>query len=188
MRLVVFLMLALLAACAHSPQQLSLMPDIELVGERYGRGQVVSVVTVDERASKVVGSLGGAYPGSSTITLAEGVEENLTRVVEAHLVTQGFNTGAAQESAAQFKLIIESLKYDVPKQWLGKTVVLKAGMKVEVSFGREIYTGNYLTEQKHVLPVTPSLEKNEELVSSVVSQTLSRVFQDKKLQAFMSNL
>ena len=188
MKVVVFLMTILLVACAHSPQQLSLKPDIELVGERYGRGQVVNVITVDERASKVVGSLGGAYPESSLITLAEGVEDDLTRAVEAHLVTQGFNTGAAQESTAQFKLIIESLKYDVPKQWLGKTVVLKAGMKVEVSFGREIYTGNYLTEQKHVLPVTPTLEKNEELVSSVISQTLSRVFQDKKLQAFMSNL
>lgn len=188
MRVVVFLMAVLLAACAHSPQKLTLKPDIELVGERYGRGQVVSVVTVDERASKIVGSLGGAYPESSVITLAEGVESDLTRVVEAHLVTQGFTTGAEQESAAQFKLIIESLKYDVPKQLLGKTVVLKAGMKVEVSFGREIYTGNYLTEQKHVLPVTPNLQKNEELVSSVISQTLSRVFQDKKLQAFMSNL
>jgi uncharacterized lipoprotein len=179
--------IVLLSACAHSPQQLMIQPEVEIVGERYAQGQAVTVEVIDQRENKVLGNLGGAYPESSVITLADGMESAMVRAVEAHLAAQGFNTQVQQENGALFKLYVESLSYDLPQWWVGKTVKLQAVLKVEVKFGNETYTGRYQTQAEHLLPVTPSQNKNEKLVNAVLTQTLSRVFSDQKLRAFMSN-
>ena len=181
------MVVAWLSACAHSPQQLNLQPQIELSGERYGEGKTVTVLAEDRRPSTVIGNLGGAYPESSIVDLVD-VETALSRAAEAHLAAQGFNINSQQQDVAQCKIILESLSYEIPERVVGKTVKLHAVMKAELSYQGERYSGRYETETEHLLPVTPSKEKNEALLNELVSKTLSRLFADKRLQAFLSNI
>jgi uncharacterized lipoprotein len=183
-----FLLSLLIAGCAHSPQQLSLQPEIGLVGERYGQGQLINVSARDDRADKLLGNLGGAYPNSSVISLSGEVESVLARAAQAHLAAQGFNVHGGQEGAASLVVVLEQLQYMLPKQVLGKTVSLQAVMSIEAAFQNDSYQGRYKTKSEQLMVLTPSQQKNQQLVNAVISETLERAFADPKLQAFLSNL
>ena len=59
-----------LAGCAHSPQQLSPQPTLKAQLAPVGHGQPVVVRVVDGRASQSLGTRGGMYPETSTISVS----------------------------------------------------------------------------------------------------------------------
>ncbi|MBL4826619.1 MAG: hypothetical protein JKY66_02695 [Spongiibacteraceae bacterium] len=178
-----------LAACAYSPQQITINPVIDTSGERYGEGRPVSVKVEDRRENKIIGSRGGIYKETSLITVSNDMGAAIVRATEAKLATQGFNVNStAEQIPAQLTVVIEQLSYEVPEQSLGKKVMLKAVFLVEASSHGETYTGRYETSSQQQTVVTPNTARNEEMINALISETLARSFTDPKLKAFLSNI
>ena len=176
-------------ACAYSPQQITINPVVDTSGERYGNGRAVSVAVEDRRENKVVGSRGGVYKDTSLITIANDISAAIVRASEAKLATQGFNINASQDQAsAQVKVVIEELEYDVLEQSVTKKLALKAVMLVEASSQGHTYNGRYETKTNRQSVVTPSSTRNEQMINTLLSDTLARLFADPKLKAFLSNI
>ena len=178
----------LVAACAYSPQQITVNPLINTAAENYGNGRVVKVVVEDGRANKALGSRGGIYKDTSLITISNSLTDAIARAAQANLAVQGFTVNSADENAALIKIIVDELSYDVPEQSVGKKVLLGAVLKLEVSAGGESYSGKYKTNSERQTVVTPTMGRNEEMINTLLSDTLQRVFSDAKLKAFLRKI
>lgn len=186
---IAFILLSvLLTACAFSPQQLTINPKPEFNAERYGMGKPVIVLAEDLRGNPVLGSRGGAYAETSVVTIGNDFPQALVKATEDALAIQGFNVLGQSEPVAQFKVIVDELSFDIPAQTMVSVIKLKAVMRVEVQAGTETYQASYKTQSDQKILGYPSLEKNQEIVNGLVSQTMSRIFEDQKLKAFLSNI
>lgn len=178
----------LMLGCAYSPQQITINPVINAAAENYGNGRVVNVSVEDGRKVKVLGSRGGVYKETSVITIANSMTDAIASAARAKLAVQGFNTNSASTDGANLKIIVDQLSYDVPDQSVGKKVKLSAVLKLEVSAGGESYTGQYKSNSERQTVVTPRMVQNEEMINTLLSDTLARLFSDPKLKAFLSNI
>lgn len=188
MKTVVMLGILLVAACAYSPQQITINPVLDAAAEEFGNGRAVNVVVEDGRENKILGSRGGVYKDTSVITINNSLTEAIARTAKARLAVQGFNVNSADAPAATFKVIVDQLSYDVPEQSVGKKVQLSAILKLEATAGGETYSGRYKTNSERQTVVTPRMSQNEEMINSLLSDTLARLFADPKLKAFLSNI
>jgi len=177
-----------LSACAFSPQQLTITPRPEFNAERYGMGKPVVVLAEDLRVNKVLGSRGGAYAETSVVTIGNDFSQALIKAAEDALAIQGFDVLGQKEPVAQFKVIVDELSFDIPAQTMVSVINLKALMRVEVKAGGETYEATYKTQSDQKILGYPSLEKNQEIVNGLISDTMSRIFEDQKLKAFLSNI
>ena len=185
-KLLLSVVLVTLAACAYSPQQITINPRIDIAGESYGNGRAISVLGEDGRENPVLGTRGGIYKDTSTITLSNDLVQAMVGAAKAKLATQGFNVNSDQPNAT-LTLVVDQLSYDVP-DGLPKTIDLKCALRVVAQSGGETYTGRYTTGSNLKTVMTPSMARNEELVNKLLSDTLVRAFSDPKLIAFLSNI
>jgi len=176
------------AACAYSPQQLTVKPTINSFGAPFGNSRAVAIVVEDRRSDKTLGTRGGVYEQTSVITLANSLEQAIGRAATAQFARQGFVVNSLAGQPATVKIIIDKLSYDVPSDGMVKKVLLAASLAVEASAGGATYTGQYHTESEHPTVVTPTMKKNEKIVNELLSATLLRLFEDPKLKAFLSNI
>lgn len=192
MKIVATIFIALVSiSCAYSPQQINVNPVINASAENYGRGRPVHVIAEDMRSVKTIGSRGGVYKDTSTITVANDINDAIAGAAKARLAVQGFNTNSIDENTTSLKVILESLSYDIPKQTLqspAKKVLLEAVLRVEVKSREEIFTGRYKSNSERPTVVTPTMSRNEEMINEVLSNTLNHMFSDPKLKAFLSNI
>lgn len=186
-KLVLTFVLIWVSACAYSPQQITLQPRIETGGESYGNGRSVAVSSVDERANPILGTRGGLYKETSVISIANDMNEAIVRATQAKLATQGFNVNSSQ-SDANLTVVVEALSYDIPDQKVIKKVDLRCVIRIDVEAGNEHYTGRFRTSSEQQTVVSPGMERNEQMVNQLLSDTLARAFSDPKLKAFLSNI
>jgi uncharacterized lipoprotein len=175
-------------ACAYSPQQITVNPQVDMTAEDYGNGRAVNVVVEDSRANKSLGSRGGIYKDTSLITISNSLTDAITRAAEASLAVQGFTVNSNDPNAATIKIIVDELSYDVPEQSVGKKVLLAAVLKLEATASGESYSGKYKTNSDRQTVVTPTMGRNQNMINTLLSDTLNRLFSDPKLKAFLSNI
>jgi uncharacterized lipoprotein len=187
-RFLTLLILALLTACAYSPQQITINPSVAVDTQAYGNGRGVSVSVIDARSTQVIGSRGGAYKNTSLITITNSITEAIAKAAQASLVTQGFNVNSSDAEVASLKISIEKLSYELPEQSVGKKVLLTAVLSLEASSGGKTYTGRYRTNSEKQTVVTPTMASNEKMINTLLSDTLERLFTDPKLKTFLSNI
>jgi len=187
-KVLLLVVVTLLAACAYSPQQITVSPVINTETESYGAGRGLTVSVEDARNSKELGSRGGAYKDTSLITIGNDLEEAVKRAAKAELAVQGFNVNTTETETPNVNIIINTLKYDIPMQAVGKTIYLEMVLQVVATAGKETYTGNYKTNSSRETALTPSMAQNEEMVNDILSKTLLRLFSDPELKAFLSNI
>ncbi|MFA7553959.1 MAG: YajG family lipoprotein [Spongiibacteraceae bacterium] len=180
--------LLLLVACAYSPQQITISPKVDTSVESFGNGRVVTVAAEDGRANKALGTRGGIYKETSVITIANDIALAVARAAEARLAVEGFNVHSDDADVAHLKIIIDKLTYDTPDQSVGKKVLLSASLKVVGTAGGETFTGQYTSNSERQTVITPSMARNEEMINTLLSDTLARMFADPKLKAFLSNI
>ena len=97
-----------LVGCAHSPQQLNVQPQINKPLNSVARQQPVVVTVQDVRQSKILGTRGGIYPDSSSITLSDNTINAVRQQVEQGVRQLGFNvvpegTPNANHRGAQYE-------------------------------------------------------------------------------------
>ncbi|MBC3414323.1 YajG family lipoprotein [Pseudomonas sp. SWRI107] len=169
-----------LAGCAHSPQQLSPQPKLTQQLAPVGHGQAVVVRVVDGRASQSLGTRGGMYPETSTITVnGNDVVPKLQAQAEAAVRLLGFTPTPNAAGAPQLTVTLAELKYQSPKDKMYVTeATIGATFRADVSNANRRYSGRYGASLDQRFGMAPNQETNTKLVSDVLSDALTRLFKD----------
>jgi uncharacterized lipoprotein len=171
-----------LAGCAHSPQQLSPQPKLTAQLAPVGRGQPVVVRVVDGRPGPTLGTRGGMYPETSAISVSSAeLLPKLQAQAEAAVRLLGF-TPSASGSGPQLTVTLADLKYQSPKEGLYVTeATISSTFRADVQNNGRNYSGRYAASLDQRFGMAPNQETNTKLVSDVLSDALTRLFQDQTI-------
>jgi len=179
-------MLALLVtACAQSPQRLNIQPTLSISGDAVGNGRAIIVSAADQRPNKVLGSLGGVYGSSATITIGNDIEQALTRATNGMLASQGYVVNSPDPNALQLNIVLEGLTYQPLDQAVGNAVKLTAVLRADVTKHGETFSGRYQSDSERRSVGKPDAEDNEQYINELLSDTLTRMFNDNRLRDFL---
>ncbi|WP_210396834.1 YajG family lipoprotein [Motiliproteus sediminis] len=174
-----------LTACASSPQQVKLQPQVE-VNSRLAKQPAVNLTISDNRPSPSLGTRGGVYGGSNHITPARSLSDSIYPVASKALTELGARMNASSPFPVDLRLEVEQLSYTVDENsTLPLQVELKAAIRAVANKNGRSFSGRYESSKLHKFVTSPSEEKNEEVINDVLSTTLNRVFNDPKLLTFM---
>ncbi len=164
-----------LVGCAHSPQ-----PKLTTQLNPVGRGQPVVVRVVDGRPSQSLGTRGGMYPETSTISVSgNDVVPKLQAQAEAAVRLLGFTPTQGGSNAPQLTVTLAELKYQSPKDKMYVTeATIGATFRADVSNANRRYSGRYGASLDQRFGMAPNQETNTKLVGDVLSDALTRLFKD----------
>ncbi|MFV8783479.1 YajG family lipoprotein [Microbulbifer sp. SA54] len=175
---------ALLAACAHSPVQVMVQPQVNVPADTIGSGYTVYARGVNQLPGGGLGSLGGIYADESNVTLANDIEQSL-----AVALNQGFGAWSFRpvQSGADVQVVanLTDLSYNSPNKLYTTKVDSGASIQLQVTVGGATFFGNYSTSGKDRNLIKPSREEVQSSVNQLLSATLQRAFEDEKLKAFL---
>jgi uncharacterized lipoprotein len=176
-----------LAGCAHSPQQLSPQPKLNAQLAPVGHGQPVVVRVVDGRPGPTLGTRGGMYPETSSISVSSNdIVPKLQAQAEAAVRLLGF-TPTSGGNAPQLTVTLADLKYQSPKEGLYVTeATISSTFRAEVRNNGRSYSGRYAASLDQRFGMAPNQETNTKLVGDVLSDALTRVFQDATIGATLA--
>lgn len=182
--LAVFTLVSLtLSGCALSPQQLEPQPLVNGPLQAVGQGQPVSVNVVDGRTSPVLGTRGGLYPETSSISVnGQTLLPRLQAQADAGTRLLGFTPSANALNAPQITLTLVELSYQSPKEGTYVTEAnIRAVFRADVQNQGRRYSGRYSASLNQRFGMAPNEATNSKLVSEVLSDALSRVFKDPSI-------
>ena len=178
-----------LAGCAHSPQQLTVQPVVTAPLAAVGQGQPVAVKVVDGRSSPVLGTRGGLYPDSSTVSVdRKSLETRLQGQAEAAVRLLGFTPTPNAAGIPQLTLTVTDMKYLSPKDSSYVTQAdISAAIRADVQNSARRYSGRYAASLHQRFGMSPNQETNSKLVSDVLGDALTRVFKDPEVGRVLGN-
>lgn len=180
-----FLLAVLVSACAQSPQRITVQPTLSIKGDAIGNGRAILVSSSDERQNKVLGSLGGVYGNTATVTIGNDIEKALTGAANALLAAQGYVVNSPDPSALQLNIVVESLTYEPQEQPVGFGVKMAAVLRADVTKGGETFSGRYQSQSERRSVTKPDQEDNEIYINELLSETLTRMFSDNRLRDYL---
>jgi uncharacterized lipoprotein len=174
------------ASCARSPQIVVLSPQLAGPPGRIAEQRSVELSVRDDRSSKVIGSRGGVYAATSTITTEDDISPRLTELLSQKLEKQGY-TVVPPGSGGQVKLRVElqKLTYEMGGSVLTE-ITLSSSVGVTCTKGGDTLTSRYGTNHKEEFATVPDEAKNSALINMVVGKSLDQMLGDKELRDFMS--
>lgn len=171
---------AALSGCGLSPQYLK--PEPRFTGHiaAIGQGQQVTVQVSDARPSAVIGTRGGLYADSSTISVnGSAFIPRLQAETDAAVRMMGFTPMPTGANNPQLTLKLTELTYKASERnALAKEARLQAVYMLEVRNGSRRYNGRYAATLTQGYAKAPSEQTNTQWVSQVLSEGLQRVFKD----------
>ena len=172
-----------LVGCAHSPQQLSPQPKLTSQLAAVGHGQPVVVRVVDGRPSPTLGTRGGLYPETSAISVqGSDLLPKLQAQTEAAVRLLGFTPTTNGGNAPQLTVTLVDLKYQSPKEGLYVTeATISSTFRADVQNNGRSYSGRYAASLDQRFGMAPNQETNTKLVSDVLSDAMTRLFQDQTI-------
>lgn len=179
-RLTLLSPLLLLSACALSPQYVEIDPDIE-VNSQLPVAQVVSVQVEDNRGQEALGTRGGTYSDTSFIYPSKSLSESLKPAAEQALQEMGLETQGASPMPIKLTLIVDQLSYQMNNSAVPKVVTLNTRIRATVDRGGEHYEGRYSSSKSRNFMTSPNEEANRQMVNAVLSETLTRLFNDPEI-------
>lgn len=186
-RIALVIGLALLAACAQSPQKIVLEPNFPAPDAKVGQGQPVHVRVSDDRSDKVLGSRGGVYRDTATFSLADSLSLAVQPALQEHMKALGFNVESLNPNTVDLHVVFESLVYNHPEDsGLGHDMDMQAKVRVEASRqDGSRYEGRYRVKRQQKFFNAPSTSQNEDLVNTLVVEVLQSMLDDPKLMRFL---
>jgi len=175
-----------ISACAVSPQSVVVQPLVNISGALYGQGRALTITVEDRRANTALGSRGGVYEASSTITLSNDINTALLVAAKAASVQLGFD-GSSSATPAKVTLVLEQLTYDTQTHNLIHTISLDAKITLITDVNGSNHIGHYRTQRSHKFPRLPDAQKNAEIINEVLSTSLERGFSDISLANFLAH-
>lgn len=174
----------LLAGCAQSPQYLDVSPTISSNLPQAGSGQAVTLTTADGRESDVLGTRSGKQMSTDTISVpAHTLMPKLQQQAETALRQMGFKpTSQEAEGRPNLTLTLTQLSYQKgAAQAMLDKAVLVAKLQAVVENQGSVYTGIYTAKREQSYALTPDYEKNNQMVTELLSNALDRTFGDPQI-------
>lgn len=183
-KVLLFLSACALVACAHSPLQIQLRPQVEVAPDAVGAGRTVSVRSVNKLPQGGLGSLGGIYANKDQVRLGDGVESALSDTLRQGLSSWSFRP---VDGTAEVQIVanLTGLSYNSPNTLVTSKVDSSAEVQLVVTIGGATYYGNYRSSGKDRNLIKPSREEVETRVNDLLSASLQRAFEDEKLKNFL---
>ena len=174
---------ALLAGCAHSPQQLNVTPSVTTALNQVARQQPVAVTVKDSRSSPALGTRGGLYPESSHLTISPQAVPHIRQQVEQALGRLGFQVVPEGTPTSNSRVVsLAELSYVSPQQGVYVTQAdIGAAFAAEARSMNQRYNGRYSASAQHRFGYAPNQATNTRLVTEVMSDALSRIFRDPEI-------
>jgi uncharacterized lipoprotein len=171
-----------LVGCAHSPQSLNPQPKLNAQLAPVGHGQQVAVRVVDGRPSQTLGTRGGLYPETSSITVnGQQLLPQLQAQAESAVRLLGF-TPVQGGNGPQLTVTLADLKYQSPKEGMYVTEAnISSTFRADVQNNGRSYSGRYAASLDQRFGMAPNEETNTKLIGDVLSDALTRVFQDQTI-------
>lgn len=175
-------LIVLFAGCALSPQRVALYPAANIEATPIGHNQPLVVVAEDLRENKVIGTRGGIYADTSLIRASNRVAKELAAEVRRYLQGSGFNTLNANASAARLAVQLVRLDYTPAKGYVVNRVVVAATLRAELTrVDGSVYTRTYSSQITFEQPITPTAERNQEMLTEVLNRSLNKLLHDALL-------
>jgi uncharacterized lipoprotein len=175
-------------ACAFTPQTAVINPDVELTETDEGHGATVAVKVVDERPSDALGHRGAAFKGAK-ITTDQNIEGLIREEIMRGLIKKGFKPISCDvNSKPNLKVEIRLLEYSTSMGFWTGGVHTKAALKAIADANGQTYENIYRVENEKRVVFVPTASTNEEYLNKLVSDILTKLFQDEKLIATLAKL
>ncbi|RDE24145.1 hypothetical protein DV711_00635 [Motiliproteus coralliicola] len=174
-----------LAGCAQSPQQVRLDPVIS-VNSLVDNQPTVHLSVTDKRPSQSLGTRGGVYRGSNHITLARSINHSLRPAAEAALTEMGIRVDQPSPQPIKLNLILEELSYTVAdNQSLPLEITLRSQIAAVADKNDSQQASRYESTKVHKFFKAPNEATNAEIINQIMSETLTRLFNDPRLIEFI---
>lgn len=179
--------LLLLTGCALSPQVVSLNPELDMNNfNAVGAGKRVALQVIDNRPGRLVGSRGGIYADTSSITTTADIASPVRTEFAAALNKLGFNVVTAGDTAdADLRLLVDALEYKTAGGSVIRSIETAATLRTIGKVGKREFTGRYRATKSKDVVKTPGPEENELLINAVISRVLARALEDQALLEFL---
>ncbi|HTT07527.1 MAG TPA: YajG family lipoprotein [Gammaproteobacteria bacterium] len=174
-----------LAACALSPQTVDIAPSISVNPETIGHERRVALSVIDARVRPVLGTRGGVYGDTATLSPSGDITAGVRKAVAEALVTKGFKIADAPPADLSMRIEVNDVGY----AGKGAPVVRKVGTAAKVSViasreGREYTSHAAVTQSKEVLEA-PDVAENQTLINTTLSKALEKLLNDPGLMDFL---
>ncbi len=177
---------ATFAGCALSPQMIDVKPVADVEATNVGQNQPVQVLAVDSRDQEAFGTRGGVYKNTALVRPANDVKSAIEDAIRKGLQTQGFNAFNPGENATRLEVRLEQLDYVPEEGSVVNEVTLTLTLLAEASRGDVLHTGTYKSSVVHDLPLTPSANRNQQMVNDILSGAINRLLKDPEMLAFLA--
>jgi uncharacterized lipoprotein len=183
----ILMLFAFLAACALSPQTVNIRPSLDMSeANAIGQGTRITLQVIDNRTSRVIGTRGGVYADTSTISTASDITTPIRGELVPGLRALGYEVADSGQSAkADLRVLIDAIEYKTIEGRVLTDIETAATVRAVAKVGNREFTGRYRGTQTQEVLRKPSPEDNDELVNTAVSRVLERMLTDRELLEFM---
>lgn len=174
------------AGCAVSPQQVAIEPDVD---ERFpsasSDGITVSVRVQDSRPTTVLGTLGGTYSDSSTLTASNDIVADMETLLAGKLTDAGYDV-VSEGARFQLRVDLRELSYERDTTGVGSEVRVVADLGMRIEEGSASAEQNHRRSRNQSRATRPTQEDNKMFVEEVLSEAISGLVRGERLNAFLA--
>jgi uncharacterized lipoprotein len=182
------LVIAAMAAsgCALSPQAVPIEPTLAVDESNIGRGRSIALDAADNRANKIIGSRGGVYASTSTISASGDIQAALRKAMAGALTKHGFTVVDAGAPADMRMLVgLDALTYATQGDPVVRSVEIGTKVSNTVERAGQTYTGRAgITKTRNVLSA-PAPEDNEAYINDTLALALEKLLADERYLDFV---
>ena len=174
------------SACARSPQVVVLSPTLSGPPGKIAAPTTVELGVRDDRSTRVIGSRGGLYAETSTITTEDDIAPGLRKLLAEKLEQQGYTVvppGSGGE--VTLDVALQKLTYETGGSVLTE-IKVSSSIGVTVRKGADTLTSRFETNHREEFATAPDDAENAELINMVLGRTLDEMLTDQELRAFIA--
>lgn len=177
-----------LSACALSPQTVMISPELTPPPGKLSGARTVALEIKDDRNSVVIGTRGGLYSDTSTLSTEDDIRPGIREPLARALEKQGYTVVGADDPAdVKLTVDVRSLSYEAEVGTVtGTRIKVGASIGVTVRKGGDTLTSGYETRHTETMATAPDAKENEEVVNMVLGRTLDEMLADRELRDFVS--
>ena len=161
--------ISLLSSCALAPQQIE--HNLQLAATIPSQSAFVNVRVLDQRLNSVIGSRGGIYADTATITSKSNLSQQIQASVYQMLSQQGYQQAPR---ATLLTFIINKLQYQTIK--VNNTTY---DITIQVELDLQAYDGvktqiSKVNKRKMITRVLPpQAQENQQMINAILTQALN---------------
>ncbi|MGB0664145.1 MAG: YajG family lipoprotein [Pontibacterium sp.] len=171
------------AGCGNTlpAQEVSISPYIS-VSQTLPAHITVEVATQDNRSSTLLGERLDRLKGKAPIFLNDA-KPALTQAAYKALTDMGISLFG--KGGVKYTILLDSLTYQASYENLMQKVDTSVELRVRVDKNNTFFVGTYNTQQTDFFVSSPSPEENQATLTKILSQSLTRAFNDPKMLDFV---